>query len=70
MQNSLLQTASKRAIQKTAGAIGDITGNEITDKITRFSKTSLKNNSQTNEGEEIFRETYMSQNKERKSLII
>ena len=49
MRNSLLQTASKRAIQKTAETIGNIIRNEIIDKITRVSKTSPKNNSQTNE---------------------
>ena len=49
MRNSLLQTASKRAIQKTAETIGNIIRNEIIDKITRVSITSPKNNSQTNE---------------------
>ena len=35
-----LKTASKRAIQKTAETIVDVSGNKIADKITRFSKTS------------------------------
>ena len=37
-----LKAASKRAIQKTAEATGDLIGNKSTDKITRVSKTSPK----------------------------
>ena len=37
-----LQTASKRAIQNTAEATGDVIGNKIADKIIRVSKTSPK----------------------------
>ena len=38
-----IKTASKRAIQKTAEAIGDLIGNKIADKIMSFSKkTSTK----------------------------
>ena len=33
-----IKTASKRAIQKTAEAIGDLVGNKIADKITSVSK--------------------------------
>ena len=36
------KTASKRAIQKTAEANGDLTGNKIADKITSVSKSSTK----------------------------
>ena len=36
-----IKTASKRAIQKTAEATGDLIGNRIADKITNISK-SLK----------------------------
>ena len=50
----LIKTASKRAIQKTAEATSDLIGNKIADKIIRASKTSPKNNLQTNE--EILRE--------------
>ena len=46
------KTASKRAIRKTAEATSDLIGNKIADKITRVSKTSLKNNSEINQ--EIF----------------
>ena len=34
----VIETASKRAIQKTAEATGDLIGNKTTDKITSFSK--------------------------------
>ena len=37
-----IKTASKRAIQKTAEATGDLMGNKIADKITSFSKKSVK----------------------------
>ena len=33
-----IKTVSKRAIQKTAEATGDLIGNKITDKITKVSK--------------------------------
>ena len=33
----ILKTASKRAIQKTAEATGDLIGNKIVDKITKVS---------------------------------
>ena len=57
-----LKTTSKIAIQKTAEATGDLIGNIIADRITRGSKTSPKNNSETNE-EEILREIYISRTK-------
>ena len=53
-----LKTASKRAIQKTVEATGDLIGNKIADSITKVSKTSLQNNSETNEG--ILEERYIS----------
>ena len=37
-----IKTASKRSIQNTAEVTGDLMGNEIADKTTRSSKTSLK----------------------------
>ena len=37
-----IKTASKRAIQKTAEATGDLIGNKIADKIMSVSKKSLK----------------------------
>ena len=38
-----IKTASKKVIQKTAGATGDLIGNKIADKITSASKILLKN---------------------------
>ena len=38
-----IKTASKRAIQQTAEATGDLIGNKIADKITSVSKKLLKN---------------------------
>ena len=37
-----IKTASKRAIQKTAEAIGDLIGNKIADKITSIPKKPVK----------------------------
>ena len=51
-----LKTVSKRAIQKTAEATGDLIGNKIADKITRVSP---QNNSEVNE-EEMLRKRYIS----------
>ena len=47
-----LKTTSKIVIQKTAEATGnlignDLSGNKINDKITKTSKTSKQNNSET-----------------------
>ena len=41
------KTASKRAIQKTAEATSDLTGNKMGDKITKISRSSLQNSSET-----------------------
>ena len=38
----LAKTASKRVVQKTAEAPGDLTENKIADKITSFGKTKSK----------------------------
>ena len=48
----VIKTASKRAIQKTAKATGDLIGNKIADKITSVSKKS-NNNNNNNEDVEI-----------------
>ena len=40
----VVKTTSKRAIQKTAEATGDLIGNKIADKITNASKKSNNNN--------------------------
>ena len=41
------KTSSKRVIQKAAEATGDLIGNKIDDKITKISKTSQQNKSET-----------------------
>ena len=64
MLNDLLQIQLKphqKEHFKTAGANGDLIGNKSADKITRASKTSPKNNSETNE-EKILRENIYHQN--------
>ena len=39
----VIKSASKRAIQKTTEATGDLIGNKIADKITKIPKTLLEN---------------------------
>ena len=54
-----IKTASKRAIQKTAAATGDLIGKKIADKITSASKKftkKLHNNDET--GEDVKRATH------------
>ena len=41
-------TASKRAIEKSAEATGDLIGNKIADEITSVSKKSNNNNNNNN----------------------
>ena len=53
-----LKTASKRVIKKTEEPSGGLIGKKIADKITRVSKTSPQNNSETYN--EIFMERYIS----------
>ena len=48
-----IKTASKRAIQETAEATGDLVGNKIADKITSVSKKSTKNLPTIDEDEEL-----------------
>ena len=43
-----IKTASKRAIQKTAEATGDLIGNKIADKTTSVSQKSSSNNNNNN----------------------
>ena len=51
--------ASKRAIQKTEEATGDLIDNKIADKITSISKKSANNlqNNETKEEEDVKRTT-------------
>ena len=49
------KTASKRVVQKTAEATGDLTGNKIADKITSIGKPKEKKKTkETKETEEIY----------------
>ena len=59
-----IKTASKRAIQKTTEATGDLIGNKIADKITSISKKSPKE-LQNDEIEVTKKDTYL-QKKENK----
>ena len=54
----MFKASSKRVIQNTAEATGDLIGNKIADKITRSSKTLPQNISKANV--EILREKYIS----------
>ena len=68
-----IKTASKRAIQKTAEATGDLVGNKNADKITSVSKKSLKKPgdeefSSNEVNKEIPNERYISP-KERQQII-
>ena len=68
-----IKTASKRAIQKTAEASGDLIGNKIADKITSISNKSnkeLPNNDEKEEDIEITtrKKRYISPG-ERKRII-
>ena len=47
-----VKTASKRAVQKTAEATGDLIGNKAADKITSIGK--LKEKEKTNKAKEIY----------------
>ena len=58
-KQSATDTSSERAIQKTMEANGDLIENKIADKNARASKSSPKNNLET-DGEEILREKYIS----------
>ena len=55
---------SKRVIQKTTEAIGNLIGNKIADRIQRVSKNSQQNNSET-----VTKDIYLHK-KDKKLLII
>ena len=48
-----IKTASKRAIQITAEATGDLIGNKIADKITSVSKKKSNNNNNNNDDDDV-----------------
>ena len=59
-----IKTASKRAVQKTAEATGDLIGKNTADKITSVSIESSKEFHSQNENElEIQKEIYISRKK-------
>ena len=48
------KTTSKRIVQKTTEATGDLIGNKIADKITSIGKSKEKEKQKTKETEEIY----------------
>ena len=48
-----IKIASKRAIQKTAEAAGDLVGNKIADKITSVLKKKSNNNNNNNNNADV-----------------
>ena len=68
-----LKTSSKRIIQKTAEAAGDLTGNKIANIITKVSRNSLQNNSETitneHDRKETLKDMYLQKN-DRKLLMV
>ena len=65
----VIETASKRAIQKTSETTGDLIGNKVADKITSVSKKSPKELYSQNENEiEIPKERYISPEKRQKNI--
>ena len=60
----VIKTASKRAMQKTSEATGDLIGNKIKDKITSVSKKSSKELHSQNEDQiKLPKERYISPEK-------
>ena len=67
-----IKTGSKRAIQKTAEATGDLIGNKIVDKKTSVSKKTNNNNNNNNDNEKIKIKTYKKRYispEERKQIV-
>ena len=65
----VIETASKRAIQKTSETTGGLIGNKVADKITSVSKKSPKELHSQNENEiEIPKERYISPEKRQKNI--
>ena len=58
-----IKTASKREIQKTEKAYGDLIGNKIVDKITNSSKKSFMHSEKGEGNNEIPKERYISPEK-------
>ena len=64
----VIKTASKRAIQKTAEATGDLIGNKIADKITSVSKKKSNNNNNNDVELATHKKRYISP-EERQQII-
>ena len=74
----MIKTTSKKAIQKTAEATGDLTRNKIADKITNASKKSNNNNNNNDDDDDdddddekltTFKKDIYLQKKENKLLM-
>ena len=63
-----IKTASKRAIQKTAKATGELIGNKIADKIRSISKKSSNNNNEDGVELTAHKKRYIS-TEERQQII-
>ena len=71
LKNHAFKISSKRVIQKTAEATGDLIGNKIANIITRVSKNSQQKNLETvtdAHNKEILKEKYVSP-EERQEII-
>ena len=65
-----IKNASKRAIQKTEEATGDLIGNKMTNKITSISKSLKQLHSKTDENEtETPKEGYISLEEDNKIFL-
>ena len=64
-----IKTASKRAIQKTAEATGDLIGNKIADKITSASKKKFNNNNDDDDVELATLKKRFTSPEERQQII-
>ena len=65
----MIKTASKRAIQKTVEATGDLIGNKIADKITSVSKKKSDNNNYDDDAELTTHKKRHISPEERKQII-
>ena len=63
-----IKTASKRAIQKTAEAAGDLIGNKIADKIISISKKASNNNNDHNAELTTHKKRYISPEDRQQSI--
>ena len=63
------KTASKRAVQKTAEAKGDLIGNETADKITSVGKTKSKEKEKEKEDETHKRQEIYIPSEKRQQII-